>query len=331
MSILDAIAAAERSAQAAAATEFAASFETDQFTGPSQGGSTGEDGNSSKSKQSKKDKKAKSRQEIYMTDAAPELFAEAPATSMPAAEPVKDAEPIRASEIAAGEEAEEERYYPYGLDLFGTHHYEAEPQKAGRENGRTSLFEGIHINTSLDEAVDKFFTFSGKNWAKVLFVCGWIKEKTGIFLEEKVQPRTSAGMAVIGRKLAPLFEKAEARLELRRRTAAVLAVLAMRERAVSGKAARLIELIDRINTALIRLLCTVRDKACHRADAIRDYAERHKKALLIEFGIAVAAAAAITIVIGNMTAYEYIYNGKVLGVVKNQEDVYKTVDIIGDK
>ena len=32
-----------------------------------------------------------------------------------------------------------------------------------------------------------------------------------------------------------------------------------------------------------------------------------------------------------MTAYEYIYNGKVLGVVKNQDDVYKTIDIIGDK
>ena len=35
--------------------------------------------------------------------------------------------------------------------------------------------------------------------------------------------------------------------------------------------------------------------------------------------------------IGSMTAYEYIYNGKVLGVAKNQEDVYKIVDVIGDK
>ena len=35
--------------------------------------------------------------------------------------------------------------------------------------------------------------------------------------------------------------------------------------------------------------------------------------------------------LGSFTAYEYAYNGNVLGVVKNQEDVYKTVDIIGDK
>lgn len=35
--------------------------------------------------------------------------------------------------------------------------------------------------------------------------------------------------------------------------------------------------------------------------------------------------------IGSVTAYEYIYNGKVLGVAKSQEDVYKIVDVIGDK
>lgn len=268
MSILDVIAAAERSAQTAAATEFASSFDTDQFTGPSQGGSAGE---------------------------------------------------------------EEEYYYPYGLDLFGAHHYEAERLEAGKESGKVSLFEGIHINTSLDEAVDRIFAFYEKNKARALHICGDIRQKSKAFLKDRIQPRISAGMAFIGGKLTPLFEKAEARLELRRRTAAVLAALAVRERAVSEKAARFVDLIDRINAAVIRFLIAVRDNACHRADVIRDYAERHRKKLLIEFGVAVAAAAAISIVIGNMTAYEYIYNGKALGVVKNQEDVYKTIDIIGDK
>ncbi|MEI8216259.1 MAG: M23 family metallopeptidase [Eubacteriales bacterium] len=35
--------------------------------------------------------------------------------------------------------------------------------------------------------------------------------------------------------------------------------------------------------------------------------------------------------VGSITAYEYLYNGKVLGVVKNQNDVFVTVDVIGDK
>ncbi|MDF3001962.1 MAG: family metallopeptidase, partial [Bacillota bacterium] len=61
------------------------------------------------------------------------------------------------------------------------------------------------------------------------------------------------------------------------------------------------------------------------------FVETHKKKFLIGFGCTTAVAAAITITIGSMTAYEYVYNGKVLGVVKNQEDIYKTIDIIGDK
>lgn len=40
---------------------------------------------------------------------------------------------------------------------------------------------------------------------------------------------------------------------------------------------------------------------------------------------------ALSLFTGSITAYEYAYNGKVLGVVKNQNDVYVTVDVIGDK
>jgi murein DD-endopeptidase MepM/ murein hydrolase activator NlpD len=42
-------------------------------------------------------------------------------------------------------------------------------------------------------------------------------------------------------------------------------------------------------------------------------------------------AASAAILIGNMTAFEYMYNGKVLGIVKDQRDVYMTVEVIGDK
>ncbi len=37
------------------------------------------------------------------------------------------------------------------------------------------------------------------------------------------------------------------------------------------------------------------------------------------------------IFVGSISAYEYSYNGKPLGFVKNQNDVYATVDVIGDK
>lgn len=64
---------------------------------------------------------------------------------------------------------------------------------------------------------------------------------------------------------------------------------------------------------------------------LREYADLNKKKLLIQFGVSVAVVTLIVLAIGKMTAYEYIYNGKVLGLVKNQEDVYKIIDVIGDK
>ena len=68
-----------------------------------------------------------------------------------------------------------------------------------------------------------------------------------------------------------------------------------------------------------------------RGRRLLEYAEHHKLRLFSYFAGAVACAAVIGIIIGNLTAYEYIYNGRVLGVVKNQEDVYKTIDVIGGK
>jgi murein DD-endopeptidase MepM/ murein hydrolase activator NlpD len=63
----------------------------------------------------------------------------------------------------------------------------------------------------------------------------------------------------------------------------------------------------------------------------RHWAERHKRQLLAGFTGTVVLAASAAILIGNMTAFEYMYNGKVLGIVKDQRDVYMTVEVIGDK
>lgn len=62
-----------------------------------------------------------------------------------------------------------------------------------------------------------------------------------------------------------------------------------------------------------------------------DYGERHKMKMFRWFAGAVVCAGIVSIMIGSLTAYEYIYNGKVLGLVKDQEMVYKTIDVIGEK
>jgi hypothetical protein len=64
---------------------------------------------------------------------------------------------------------------------------------------------------------------------------------------------------------------------------------------------------------------------------LREGAERNKKKLLTGFGACVIVTGVFLFALGSVTAYEYAYNGKVLGIVKNQSDVHTTIDIIGDK
>ncbi len=61
------------------------------------------------------------------------------------------------------------------------------------------------------------------------------------------------------------------------------------------------------------------------------YAEKHKMKMFACFSGAVACALVAGLVIGHLTAYEYMYNGRVLGMVRDQEVVYKTIDVIGGK
>ena len=63
----------------------------------------------------------------------------------------------------------------------------------------------------------------------------------------------------------------------------------------------------------------------------RNWCEAHKHRLLGAVAVLAIFAGSASLFVGHITAYEYMYNGKVIGIVKNQQDVYKTIDIIGDK
>ncbi|MDR1028092.1 MAG: M23 family metallopeptidase [Clostridiales Family XIII bacterium] len=65
--------------------------------------------------------------------------------------------------------------------------------------------------------------------------------------------------------------------------------------------------------------------------SVRAYSDTHKKVLLSGFFSACFIIVAALIISNNVTAYEYSYQGKVLGVVRNQDQVYETVALIGDK
>lgn len=73
------------------------------------------------------------------------------------------------------------------------------------------------------------------------------------------------------------------------------------------------------------------EKISAKAGKILDYAEHHKLRIFGGFLAVVSCICVAAVVISNMVAYEYMYNGRVLGIVRDQDLVYKTIDVIGDK
>jgi murein DD-endopeptidase MepM/ murein hydrolase activator NlpD len=66
-------------------------------------------------------------------------------------------------------------------------------------------------------------------------------------------------------------------------------------------------------------------------DAVCAFFERHKRATAAALCTVFALALCAVGVINHYSAYEYMYNGKPLGFVKDKDIVYSTVGLVGDK
>lgn len=64
---------------------------------------------------------------------------------------------------------------------------------------------------------------------------------------------------------------------------------------------------------------------------IRYWLEMRKRILFQTFAAVVSVAAVIAVAVSSMTFYEYYYHGRLLGVVRSKNDVYKTITVLGDK
>ena len=67
-----------------------------------------------------------------------------------------------------------------------------------------------------------------------------------------------------------------------------------------------------------------------RIKRLRRFVERHKRMVMATFIIFVALVAGTIWIYNYNTAYEYSFNGKTLGVVKDKEDVLKITDLVQD-
>ncbi|MBR0416674.1 MAG: peptidoglycan DD-metalloendopeptidase family protein [Firmicutes bacterium] len=59
--------------------------------------------------------------------------------------------------------------------------------------------------------------------------------------------------------------------------------------------------------------------------------DQNKRKLFMTFSSVVAATAMTLIIISSVSAYEYSYYGKKLGTAKSKQEVYRTIEVLGDK
>lgn len=107
-------------------------------------------------------------------------------------------------------------------------------------------------------------------------------------------------------------------------------LLDRKEAALSERAAYAMECFDSRHELACRRCALLLTSGLGLWDHLRRKAERNRRKLLVGFSCVIVVCAAGTMAVGAMTAYEYSYNGKTLGVVKDQQDVLKTLEIIGE-
>lgn len=196
----------------------------------------------------------------------------------------------------------------------------------------------------LDRGIDQIFEFFHKIECKVESVQNKVTDviKNGYY---KASIGAARVTTAIGTVALPVLIKT---LRLTRKTARILA----RTKGVTAMARTLItisykveskeaifsnnmaNLVDRVDGYTNQMEDYISDKyhlTLMELERGLHYAEHHKGKVALYVGTGTASILAITLIIGSLTAYEYMYNGKTLGVVKEQEDVYRTIDAIGDK
>lgn len=99
-------------------------------------------------------------------------------------------------------------------------------------------------------------------------------------------------------------------------------------------AARMIHMVNRIdhrNDALAAKAADAAAEGTKQFNLAAEWAELNKRKLLLRFGAVVAVLLLILGALNFCTAYEYAYNGRALGLVRDQEDVLRILDLVSEQ
>ena len=100
---------------------------------------------------------------------------------------------------------------------------------------------------------------------------------------------------------------------------------------ISTFAAKIITKHDNIQARIQRRLFIIVYYIAKEFHKLREILLINKKKTLMHFGGGVLIAIAIVALFDYSTGYEYSYHGRVMGIVQNQEDVLKVLDLVSDQ
>ena len=103
------------------------------------------------------------------------------------------------------------------------------------------------------------------------------------------------------------------------------------EKRASSGMAEFISRLDNRNDILAERTVAIVRKSNRRYNLAREWAESNKRKLLAGLVVVIAAAVTTVSLINTNTAYVYAYNGRPLGMVKNQEDVLRILDVVSEQ
>ncbi len=102
------------------------------------------------------------------------------------------------------------------------------------------------------------------------------------------------------------------------------------DKKITRFAVRSVNIIDRKTDAFVERADIALVVFAHHFHTAKEWAELNKKLLLCQFAGLVAIALCFMGIFNICTAYEYSYNGRTLGLVNNQEDVLRILDLVSE-
>lgn len=104
-----------------------------------------------------------------------------------------------------------------------------------------------------------------------------------------------------------------------------------KEKQLATRMVHLVNHVDMQNEKIADKTADMAKGGSEKFNFAREWAELNKKGLIAKFAVGIALIITGIATLNYFTAYEYYYNGRLLGVIKKQEDVLKITSIVSEQ